>query len=82
MNHKKRMAQLKEDLEHPFLVTEREDLFYLLGFQGSTGFLLVFPDKTPVFFCDGRNNFIHFFGHGAHKSNHEIVKWLISIIVK
>lgn len=54
MNHKKRMAQLKEDLEHPFLVTEREDLFYLLGFQGSTGFLLVFPDKTPVFFCDGR----------------------------
>lgn len=54
MNHKKRMAQLKEDLEYPFLVTEREDLFYLLGFQGSTGFLLVFPDKTPVFFCDGR----------------------------
>ena len=48
------MAQLKEDLEYPFLVTEREDLFYLLGFQGSTGFLLVFPDKTPVFFCDGR----------------------------
>jgi len=54
MNHKKRMAQLKEDLEYPFLITEREDLFYLLGFQGSTGFLLVFPDKTPVFFCDGR----------------------------
>ena len=54
MNHKKRMAQLKEDLEYPFLVTEREDLFYLLGFQGSTGFLLVFPDKTPVFFCEVR----------------------------
>ena len=54
MNHEKRMAEFKTGLEHPFLVTEREDLFYLLGFQGSTGFLLVFPNKTPVFFCDGR----------------------------
>jgi len=38
MNHKKRMAQLKEDLEYPFLVTEREDLFYLLGFPGFNRF--------------------------------------------
>ena len=54
MNYKKRVAELKEGLEYPFLVTEREDLFYLLGFQGSVGFLLIFPDRVPIFFCDGR----------------------------
>jgi len=54
MNYKKRVTELKEGLEYPFLVTEIEDLFYLLGFQGSAGFLLVFPDRVPIFFCDGR----------------------------
>jgi len=54
MNYEERITKFKKSLEHPFLVAEIGDLFYLLGFQGSTGFLLVFPDDTPIFFCDGR----------------------------
>jgi Xaa-Pro aminopeptidase len=54
MNYEERITKLKKSLEHPFLITEIGDLFYLLGFQGSTGFLLLFPDRKPVFFCDGR----------------------------
>ncbi len=38
----------------PLLVCERSNLFYLLGFRGSTGFLLVFPGEEAVFVCDGR----------------------------
>ncbi len=54
MNYEERITKFKKSLEHPFLVAEIGDLFYLLGFQGSAGFLLVFPDRKPVFFCDGR----------------------------
>ena len=32
MNHEREWPNLKQKLEHPFLVTEREDLF-ILGFQ-------------------------------------------------
>ena len=33
MNHEKRMAEFKTGLEHPFLVTEREDLFIFWAFR-------------------------------------------------
>jgi len=37
----------------PFLIRERSNLFYLLGFRGSAGLLLVFPEEA-IFICDGR----------------------------
>jgi Xaa-Pro aminopeptidase len=54
MNWKKRIETLTQQLEVPFLVTHPADLFYLSGFTGSMGFLLLFPSGQPVFFCDGR----------------------------
>lgn len=54
MNWEKRVENLKRTLEHPLLVTHPADLFYLSGFTGSMGFLILFHEKEPVFFCDGR----------------------------
>lgn len=51
---KKRIEALVRNLELPILVTHPADLFYLSGFTGSMGFMLLFPSGTPVFFCDGR----------------------------
>lgn len=41
-------------LEVPLLVLSPGNLFYLTGFRGSLGFLLVPPEGKPLFFCDGR----------------------------
>lgn len=54
MNWEKRIATLTEKIELPFLVTHPADLFYLSGFTGSMGFLLLSPLDQPLFFCDGR----------------------------
>lgn len=54
MNREKRIERLKRTLEHPLLVTHPADLFYLSGFTGSMGFLLLFREQEPAFFCDGR----------------------------
>ena len=53
-----RLHELQKELAagagFPLLVCERSNLFYLLGFRGSAGFLLVFPGEEAVFVCDGR----------------------------
>lgn len=54
MNFKERLEKLKQQLEAPLLVVSQSNLFYLSGFRGSLGFLLVFPERQPFFFCDGR----------------------------
>ncbi|MEN3185585.1 MAG: aminopeptidase P family protein [Atribacterota bacterium] len=54
MNWEKRVEALTKVLERPLLVTHPADLFYLSGFTGSAGFLLLFQEREPVFFCDGR----------------------------
>lgn len=54
MDFKSRLEKLQKNLEAPLLVLSPGNLFYLSGFQGSLGFLLVFPDGKPFFFCDGR----------------------------
>ncbi|MCX7668050.1 MAG: M24 family metallopeptidase, partial [Atribacterota bacterium] len=54
MNWEKRIENLTKNLEHPLLVTHPADLFYLSGFTGSMGFLLLFREREPAFFCDGR----------------------------
>lgn len=38
----------------PLLVVSGSNLFYLTGFSGSSGFLVIFPQSPPVFLCDGR----------------------------
>ncbi|MGC8777171.1 MAG: M24 family metallopeptidase [Candidatus Caldatribacteriaceae bacterium] len=54
MDRKKRIENLTKSLKLPFLVTHPADLFYLSGFTGSMGFLLLFPSGEAVFLCDGR----------------------------
>lgn len=51
---KKRLERLQRMLEAPLLVLSSGNLFYLSGFRGSLGFLLVLPEGKPFFFCDGR----------------------------
>ncbi|MCS7241444.1 M24 family metallopeptidase [Candidatus Caldatribacterium sp.] len=50
----KRLERLQRMLEEPLLVVSPGNLFYLSGFRGSLGFLLVLPEGRPFFFCDGR----------------------------
>lgn len=50
----KRLKRLQKMLEAPLLVLSPGNLFYLSGFRGSLGFLLVLPEGKPFFFCDGR----------------------------
>lgn len=50
----KRLERLRKMLEAPLLVLSPGNLFYLSGFRGSLGFLLVPPEGKPFFFCDGR----------------------------
>ncbi len=54
MNRTKRIQKLQGNLEFPLLVTHLPDIFYLSGFTGSTGFLLIFPRDPVIFLCDGR----------------------------
>ncbi|MGQ9474187.1 MAG: M24 family metallopeptidase [Candidatus Caldatribacteriaceae bacterium] len=54
MNWERRVTTLTKNIEQPFLVTHPADIFYLSGFSGSVGFLLLFPLDQPAFFCDGR----------------------------
>lgn len=53
-----RIKKLQENLQNdrgiPFLLTDLSNIFYLTGFTGSSGFLILFPDQDPVFLCDGR----------------------------
>ncbi len=51
---RKRLERLQKMLEVPLLVLSPGNLFYLSGFRGSLGFLLVPPEGRPFFFCDGR----------------------------
>ncbi|MEN3202695.1 MAG: Xaa-Pro peptidase family protein [Atribacterota bacterium] len=51
---KERLERLQKMLEAPLLVLSLGNLFYLSGFRGSLGFLLVLPEGKPFFFCDGR----------------------------
>ncbi|NLJ48522.1 MAG: hypothetical protein GX428_02905, partial [Candidatus Atribacteria bacterium] len=54
----KRIKKLQEKIQNnhgiPFLLTDLSNLFYLTGFTGSSGFLIIFPDSPPLFLCDGR----------------------------
>lgn len=54
MVFKRRLERLQKTLEAPLLVLSPGNLFYLSGFRGSLGFLLVPPEGKPFFFCDGR----------------------------
>lgn len=54
MNFQSRLERLKEALKGPLLVLSPGNVFYLSGFRGSLGFLLVFPGGKTFFFCDGR----------------------------
>ena len=53
-----RIKKLQEKIQNnrgiPFLVTDLSNLFYLTGFTGSSGFLIIFSDSPPLFLCDGR----------------------------
>ena len=51
---KKLQENMKNNRDIPFLLTDLSNIFYLTGFTGSSGFLIVFPDRPPVFLCDGR----------------------------
>jgi len=51
---KKLQQYLQENRGIPFLLNDLSNIFYLTGFTGSSGLLIVFPDLQPVFLCDGR----------------------------
>ncbi len=54
MNFQSRLERLEKALEGPLLVLAPGNVFYLSGFRGSLGFLLLFPGEKTFFFCDGR----------------------------
>jgi len=54
VNFQGRLEKLRKALEGPLLVLSPGNVFYLSGFRGSLGFLLVFPEGKTFFFCDGR----------------------------
>jgi len=51
---KKLQEKIQNDRGIPFLLTDLSNIFYLTGFTGSSGFLMIFPHFPPVFLCDGR----------------------------
>ena len=54
MNHATRLNALRERLDGTLLVSKAPNLRYLTGFTGSSGWMLVRPDRTAVFVTDGR----------------------------
>ncbi|MCX6089894.1 MAG: Xaa-Pro peptidase family protein [Candidatus Atribacteria bacterium] len=46
--------RFQENENIPILLTDLSNIFYLSGFTGSSAFLIVFPEKKPIFLCDGR----------------------------
>ncbi len=49
-----RRKRICPSIQKAFLVTLPSDLFYLTGFSGSTGFLLLLEEGEAILLCDGR----------------------------
>ena len=54
MDHASRLSALADRLDAPLMVSSLPNLRYLVGFEGSNGFLVIRPDRDAVFITDGR----------------------------